>query len=153
MLKALFEFDMSKKPEKKKPKQILFGKWVIAALAELADMDLQAMLDAMPSKGGKIFIANGVYELSEPLRLPDNTDGKITITGCTFIGKDKPRTVVPGTVMIEGVTKNVFWGGSGWKASVEDAARFETKEQAEDAAFELVSKQPKYIACVEIVRA
>lgn len=136
----------------------MIGKWVISADMEdvtIGDggLDLQTMIDAIPAEGGEIFIANGVYELSEPLNIPDTVGGKITITGCTFKGADKPRTVHPGTVHIKGkLDKKFYWSGSVWKATVEDALSFETKEAAEDVAFEFISKNPRFLALLEIVQ-
>ncbi len=153
MLKALLDVGSDEKPRKKKPSKALAGKWVITAPLEEVEMDLQSMIDAVPKKGGKLFISGGVYNLTEPLRLPDDPDTKVIITGCTFNGDAKEAgTVIPGRVSIEGMGAKVYWGGGKWKASIDDATPFDTKEAADKAAFEVVTRNPKLTGSVETVK-
>lgn len=162
MLKALFEVQTQGSKGKKKvrvkriPKAML-GKWIIAADLEdvtLGDgVDLQTMINALPEKGGKLLVSGGVYELSEPLQIPDSKNSNISIIGCTFMGADKPRTIHPGTVHIEGkMDQTLYWNGKIWKAEVEDALGFDSKEAAEDEGFALITRTPKLLAQLDIVQ-
>jgi hypothetical protein len=126
------------------------GKWVIAAHMADVQMTLQEMIDAVPSDGGTIVISEGVYDLAEPLQIPAD-GGHVTIQGCMFNGADKYKEISPAKVRYGGVDDVLVYWNEKWKSSVSDAKGFPTKEAADEEAFMLVAKLPKYIGSVHTV--
>ena len=127
------------------------GKWVIAAYMSDVQMTLQEMIDAVPADGGTVFISEGVYEISEPLQIPGD-GGHITIQGCHFKGADKYKEIVPAKVRYGGDQNVLVYWNEKWKSSVSDAKGFPTKEAADEEAFMLVAKLPKYIGSIHTVK-
>lgn len=127
-------------------------KWVVSAKLTDIELGLQEMLDALPDGGGTVHISEGIYEISEPLRMPTNIKGNVNIRGCSFIGdKKEPRTLKPGKITFEGASPIVYWGkGNTWKRSRTEAVWFGTKAEAEHAAFEIVRKRPVLIGSVTV---
>ena len=126
-------------------------KWVVSAKLKDVELGLQEMLDALPDDGGTVHISEGVYEISEPLRMP-NIKGNVNISGCSFIGdKKKPRTVSPGKITFEGGSPTVYWGKSAtWKRSRAEALWFDSKQEAERIAFGIVSKRPVLVGSIAV---
>lgn len=123
--------------------------WIIVGDVNYIDLGLQEMIDAMPKEGGTLHISKGTYKLSKPLRLPDS--GNVSIVGCTFIGDAvKPETVIPGEIVYSGEVREVYWTGSKWANSIKEAVNFSTELIAVNAAFELVVKNPKWVAAVSV---
>jgi hypothetical protein len=125
-------------------------KWVVSAKLKDVELGLQEMLDALPDDGGTVHISEGVYEISEPLRMP--TKGNVNISGCHFIGdKKKPKTVTPGKVTFEGTSPTVYWGkGDMWMRSRTKAIWYRSKDEAERATFGIVSKKPTLVGSITV---